>query len=139
MKQQPIKAFTLSEMMAVVIIIGILAAVIAPKFFKQVGAAESTAALQDIRKIEQAISLFRYDTGHFPEDLRELVREPDDVKRWNGPYLQSEPRDPWGNRYDYRVPGNDDREFDVWSNGRDGQEGGEGPDADIISWVDEED
>ncbi len=57
------------------------------------------------------------------------------TQQWNGPYLQSDPRDPWDNEYEYRVPGNDDRDFDVWSNGRDGQEGGEGADAEINCWT----
>lgn len=139
MSKQRKRAFTLIEMMAVVVIIGILAAVIAPKFFKQVGGAEITAAKQDIRTIEQAISLYRMDTGGFPDSLRDLVREPDDTRRWNGPYLPSEPKDPWGNRYELRVPGNDGRPFDVWSLGGDGQEGGEDDAADITSWNTDED
>lgn len=130
--------FTLVEMMAVVVIIGILAAIIAPKFFGQVGVAEAKAAKSDIRTIEQAISIFRLETGLFPESLRDLVKQPDDVSRWNGPYLPREPKDPWGNRYEYLVPGNDSRPFDVWSYGRDGQEGGDGADADITSWEEDE-
>jgi len=132
------RGFTLIEMMAVVVIIGILAAVIAPKFFGQVGQAEAAAAQQDIKQIEQAVTLYRFDTGNFPQDLRDLVREPDDVRRWHGPYLHNEPRDPWDNKYEYRNPGNDNREFDVWSLGRDGQEGGEGLDSDITSWKEED-
>ncbi|MCB1043084.1 MAG: type II secretion system major pseudopilin GspG [Acidobacteria bacterium] len=134
-----VKAFTLIEMMAVVVIIGILAAVIAPKFFHQVGSAEITAAKQDIRSIEQAISLYRMDTGGFPDTLRDLTREPDNVRRWNGPYLPHEPKDPWGNRYEYIAPGNDGRPFDVWSLGADGQDGGEDDAADITSWKTDED
>ena len=131
--------FTLVEMMAVVVIIGILAAIIAPKFFAQVGVAETTAARKDISTIDQAITIYRLETGDFPESIRDLVKEPDDVRRWNGPYLPKEPKDPWGNKYEYLIPGNDSRPFDVWSLGRDGQEGGEGPDADITSWEEEED
>jgi len=137
--KQPAPGFTLIEMMAVVVIIGILAAVIAPHLFQQVNVTEQTAALQDIRKIEQAISLYRYDSGNFPVSLSDLVHPPDENDRWRGPYLRAEPRDPWGKPYQYREPGQDAREFDVWSYGRDGAEGGDDLDADITGWIDDGD
>ena len=131
-------AFTLIEMMAVVVIIAILAAVIGPKFFGQVNKAQQVAAQQDIENLKKAITLFRFDTNRFPEELRDLVKRPDNDRGWNGPYLEKMPRDPWDNEYEYAVPGRDDREFDVWCLGADGKEGGEGLDADILSWSEDD-
>lgn len=135
------KAFTLVEMMAVVVIIGILAAVIAPKIFNQVNKTSVTAAKQDIESLSNAVTLYRLDTSKFPYELRDLLYEPDDVRNWNGPYLSKRkiPRDPWGNEYQYASPGNDGREFDIWSLGEDAQEGGDGLAEDITSWAGEED
>lgn len=127
-------AFTLVEMMAVVIIIGILAAIIAPKFFKQTDQAKINAAKTTLLKVESAIEMYRMQTSKFPEDLRDLVKEPEGVKGWNGPYLPKVPRDPWDVKLEYSYPGNHDTEYDLYSLGADGQEGGEGPDADITNW-----
>ena len=132
------QAFTLIEMMAVVVIIGILAAVIGPKLFNRVDEAQIVAARQTIATIEKQITIYRFNTNKLPESLRDLVKEPDNVKGWNGPYLDRTPKDPWGNEFEYRVPGNDDRSFDIWSYGADEQEGGEKNDADITSWHEEE-
>ncbi|CAM2067585.1 type II secretion system major pseudopilin GspG [Sulfidibacter corallicola] len=132
------RAFTLVEMMAVVVIIGILAAVIAPKFFGQVTSAQRRAAEADIKTLKQQITLFRFDHNRFPEGLEDLAKEPDNVKNWK-PYIERKAlRDPWGNPYEYRTPGDESREFDIWSLGADGKEGGEGDDADIKSWEDED-
>ncbi|MDJ0836277.1 MAG: type II secretion system major pseudopilin GspG [Acidobacteriota bacterium] len=132
------RAFTLVEMMAVVVIIGLLAAVIAPKFFNQVGKAQVTAAKQDIEQIKNAVTMFRFDTNKLPQELRDLRKDPE-LKGWNGPYLQKKPVDPWDNDYQYRAPGDNDREFDIYSFGADGKEGGEGMDADIVSWQEDDD
>ena len=140
MEQRRYKAFTLIEMMAVVVIIGILAAVVAPKFFGQVDRAKVVRVSKDIDTIKQAITLYRFNTGQWPEELRDLAKEPDGVTGWNGPYVENGKfRDPWDNKYEYRLPGNDGRDFDIWSYGQDGKEGGEGDDADITSWSDDED
>lgn len=132
------KAFTLVEMMAVVVIIGILAAFIAPKFFGQVDTAKITAAKTDIKKIEQAIQLYRMETGQMPEKIRDLVREPEDIRGWNGPYLDRELKDPWGNKYEFSVPGNDGRDYEIVCYGQDGREGGEKAAKDIKSWDEDE-
>ncbi len=132
------RAFTLVEMMAVVVIIGILAAVIAPKFFDQVNEAQIVRARQDIEALKKAATFFKFHTNKFPEELRDLVREPDNARGWKGPYIERLPRDPWDNEYQFRSPGNDGREFDIWSLGQDEKEGGEGMDADITSWVEDE-
>jgi len=132
------EAFTLVEMMAVVVIIGILAAFIAPKFFSQVDTAKVTAAKTDIKKIEQAIQLYRMETGQMPEKIRDLVREPEEIRGWNGPYLDKELKDPWGNKYEFTVPGNDGRDYEIICYGQDGREGGEKAAKDIKSWDEEE-
>lgn len=134
------QAFTLVEMMAVVVIIAILTAVIGPRFFGQLSKTEIVRAEKDIETIKQQVTLYRFDTNKFPEELSDLMREPDDAKGWNGPYIENKNglKDPWGKDYQYRVPGQDGREFDIWSNGPDGQEGGEGDAADITSWSEEE-
>lgn len=139
MKNRRLRAFTLLEMMAVVVIIAILAAVIGPKFFGQVNKAQTVRARKDIETLKQAVTLFKFHSNKFPTELRDLVVEPDDVRGWGGPYLEKKAfRDPWDNDYNYQMPGQNDREFDIWSYGQDGKEGGEGMDADIASWEDEE-
>ncbi len=139
MKTRRLQAFTLLEMMAVVVIIAILAAVIGPKFFGQVNKAQTVRATKDIETLKQAVTLYKFHTNKFPEELRDLVVEPDDVNGWGGPYLEKKAfRDPWDNDYNYQMPGGNDREFDIWSYGQDGREGGEGMNADIRSWEEED-
>lgn len=138
MKNTRAKAFTLIEMMAVVVIIAILAAVVAPKFFGQVGKAQQVTAKADIQKIKQAISLYKLDTGRFPDELHDLSSQPEDAKNWHGPYLEKKLKDPWHNDYQYRAPGQNGREFDIWSYGQDEKEGGEGESADVTSWEEDD-
>lgn len=138
MENRRTRAFTLVEMMAVVVIIGILAAVIVPKFLTQVDKSYGVRAQKDISAISQAITMYRLDTNQFPEQLSDLWNNNNDAVGYSGPYLEKgKVKDPWGNDYEYTVPGGDGRDFDVWSYGRDGQEGGEGADGDITSWTEE--
>lgn len=133
------RGFTLVEMMAVVVIIAILAAIIGPRIFSQVNKTQQVRAKQDIEAISRAISMFRLDTNQFPQDLKELQRNENDLKGWRGPYLKKASiKDPWDNNYQYITPGQDNRDFDIWSTGADGTEGGEGLNSDITSWDTEE-
>ncbi|WP_368564619.1 type II secretion system major pseudopilin GspG [Pseudoxanthomonas sp. UTMC 1351] len=126
--------FTLMELLVVVVIIGLLVALVAPRYFQQIGKSERTAAANQIDALRKAVDTYRMDVGHFPrpeEGLAVLVTKPDAEPRWNGPYLQKAvPADPWGNAYIYQVPGAT-ADYDVISYGKDGRPGGEGEDADI--------
>jgi len=128
------RGFTLMELLVVVVIIGLLVALVAPRYFQQIGKSERTAAANQIDALRKAVDSYRLDVGRFPrqeDGLRALVERPDGEARWNGPYLQrSVPLDPWGNAYVYTVPGAF-ADYDVLSFGRDGRPGGEGEDADI--------
>ncbi|MBU8975705.1 MULTISPECIES: type II secretion system major pseudopilin GspG [unclassified Lysobacter] len=126
--------FTLLELLVVVVIIGVLVAYVAPRYFQQIGKSERTAALGQIDALRKAIDAYWLDTGHFPSSelgLSSLTTRPEGEKKWNGPYLQGRvPPDPWGNAYVYRVPGTSG-DYDLFSYGKDGRPGGEGDDADI--------
>ncbi|UCG74184.1 MAG: type II secretion system major pseudopilin GspG [Chromatiales bacterium] len=130
--------FTLIEIMVVVVILGILAALIAPNVISRIDEAQITKVKQDIRALESALKLYRLDNFRYPttdEGLDALVTPPNDPNaRWpEGGYLDRLPRDPWDKPYAYLNPGNQG-EYDVYSLGRDGQQGGEGLDADIGNW-----
>jgi len=130
--------FTLIEIMVVVVILGILAALIAPNVISRIDDAQITKVKQDIRAMESALKLYRLDNFRYPstdEGLDALVTPPADPNaRWpEGGYLDRLPRDPWDRPYVYLQPGNQG-EYDVYSLGRDGQQGGEGLDGDIGNW-----
>jgi general secretion pathway protein G len=141
-QRPPARGFTLIEIMVVVTILGILAALIVPRVVGRTDDARVAAARQDIAQLMQALKLYRLDNGRYPsseQGLRALVEKPaiDPVpQNWkSGGYLDASSvrKDPWGNDYQYLNPGLHG-EIDVLSFGRDGQPGGEGPDADIGSW-----
>ena len=130
-KQQ---GFTLLELLVVIVIIGLLAGYVAPKYFSQVGKSEIQVARAQIESLEKALDQYRLDTRHYPtaeQGLEALVSKPSNEANWSGPYLKKAvPNDPWGHPYVYRVPGSKG-EFDLYSLGRDGKPGGSGEDADI--------
>jgi general secretion pathway protein G len=134
--------FTLVEMVVVVAIIAVLAAVVAPEVFKNVSDANASAARQQIELLGTALDSYRLDNHVYPttdQGLASLRTEPatgEKPPRWRGPYLRRAlPPDPWGRPYVYLSPGqHDPRGYDLYSLGRDGREGGEGEDADVTSW-----
>ncbi|QQE11151.1 type II secretion system major pseudopilin GspG [Planctomycetota bacterium] len=128
--------FTLIEILVVVVLIGVLMALVAPKFIGRIGQAKSAVAAQKIVSIESAISTFNLDYERYPENLRELIEKPADIEdaKWMPPSLKEKDLlDPWGNEIEYVFPGNHGY-FDLISYGADSQEGGEGDNADITNW-----
>jgi general secretion pathway protein G len=130
--------FTLLELLVVMVIIGLLASYVAPRFFEQVGKSEIKAARAQLDAFDKALATYRLDVGHYPsteQGLNALVDRPSDEAKWSGPYLaKAVPPDPWGHPYIYRVPGDGAHEFDLLSYGKDGQRGGSGENADISVW-----
>jgi len=133
------RGFTLVEILVVIIIIGMLAALVGPKLFGKVGMAKSKAAKAQIELFGTALDAFRLDAGRYPttdEGLKALREKPAGVDNWQGPYLPKEiPVDPWGRPYVYKSPG-DHGEYDLLSYGLDGVEGGDGENQDVTSWKD---
>lgn len=133
--------FTLIEIMVVVVILGLLAAIVAPNVIRRIDDAQIAKAKQDIRSFETALNLFRMDNFKYPsteQGLQALVAQPNDptIRNWKpGGYLSGGLRkDPWGNDYQYVNPGQHGLEYDLYTLGADGQEGGEGVNADIGNW-----
>ncbi len=132
--------FTLVEVLVVVVIIGMLAALVAPKVVGRGEEAKRTAAQVQIKEIEQSLDIYKLDSGMYPtteQGLEALVTKPTtspEPRRWkDGGYLKKIPVDPWGKEYVYRQPG-DHGDFDLFSCGADGEEGGEGDGKDITNW-----
>ncbi|NMG64160.1 type II secretion system major pseudopilin GspG [Azoarcus indigens] len=132
------RGFTLIEIMVVLVIMGVLAALVVPSLMERPDQARATAARQDVAAIMQALKLYRLDNGAYPsgtQGLRALVEKPASGKvpgNWR-PYLERLPNDPWGKAYQYLNPGTNG-EIDVFSLGADGEPGGEKANADIGSW-----
>lgn len=131
-----IRGFTLLELLVVIVIIGLLAGYVAPRYFSQVGKSEVQVARAQIDALEKALDLYRLDNRRYPtseQGLKALVDKPANEANWKGPYLKKTiPSDPWGNAYVYRQPGSKG-DFDLVSYGRDGKPGGTGEDADITN------
>ncbi|HXM80643.1 MAG TPA: type II secretion system major pseudopilin GspG [Burkholderiales bacterium] len=128
--------FTLIELLVVVVIIGLLAGLVAPRYFGQVGKSEINVARAQLDALEKALDQYRLDTGHYPSTelgLNALVTRPAAEPKWAGPYLRKDvPLDPWGKPYVYKAPG-EKGDFDLLSYGKDGQPGGIGENADLTN------
>ncbi len=129
--------FTLLELLVVMVIIGLLAGYVGPRYFAQIGKSETKAARSQIDALEKALEQYRLDTGHYPtteQGLNYLNARPANEPRWDGPYLKKNvPKDPWGNPYLYRQPG-EHGELDLFSYGKDAQPGGTGDAVDVTNW-----
>lgn len=132
-----VSGFTLLELLVVMVIIGLLAGYVGPKYFAQVGKSEIKVAKAQIVALDKALDQYRLDTGHYPtsdQGLAALNAAPPNEPKWDGPYLKKAvPQDPWGNPYVYRIPSEHGGDFDLYSYGKDGQPGGEGEAADIYN------
>lgn len=135
-----LSGFTLIEIMVVIVIIGLLAAFIVPTVIGKVDEAKVAKAKGDIQALEAALSIFYLDNSKYPtseQGLKALVQQPNDptIRHWKpGGYLERVSKDPWGNEYQYVLPGNHGKTYDLYSLGADGQPGGEGINADIGNW-----
>jgi general secretion pathway protein G len=126
--------FTLLELLVVLVILGLLAAFVAPRYFSQIGKSEAAVARAQIEAFDRALDQFRIDVGRFPtsaEGLGVLIERPPGATKWSGPYLKKGvPNDPWGRPYQYRAPGQKG-DYDIVSLGKDGLPGGSEENADI--------
>ena len=129
--------FTLLELLVVMVIIGLLAGYVAPRYFGQVGKSEVKVARAQLDAFDKALDQYRLDVGRYPsteQGLNALLTKPSNEARWSGPYLKKGvPPDPWGRPYIYKSPG-EHGDFDLVSLGKDGQPGGSGEAEDIKSW-----
>lgn len=134
----PQLGFTLLELLVVMVIIGLLASYVAPRYFDQIGKSEVKAARAQLDALDKSLGAYRIDTGHYPstaQSLRALVERPADEAKWAGPYLsKAVPSDPWGHSYIYRYPGDAGHDYELMTLGKDGQPGGTGDNADISIW-----
>jgi general secretion pathway protein G len=130
--------FTLLELLVVIVIIGLLAGLVAPRYFDQVSKSNTKIARAQIDSLEKALDQYRLDVGMYPTTelgLAALNARPQNLEKWAGPYLKKAvPPDPWGARYIYKAPG-DHSDYDLSSLGSDGQAGGSGEAADVTSWT----
>ena len=126
--------FTLVELLLVLVILALIAGLVLPGIIGKAEGAKVRATSSQISRLSMSVETFYLDTGTTPDSLEELVSEPGDVTGWNGPYVKNSLlKDPWGKVYQFRNPG-EHGDFDIYSYGADGQQGGEGMNADITSW-----
>lgn len=134
LSSHPQQGFTLVELLLVLVILALIAGLVLPGIISKAEGAKVRAASSQISRISLSVENFYLDTGTTPDSLADLVNEPSGVSGWNGPYIKNSIlKDPWGKEYQFRSPG-DHGDFDVFSYGADGQQGGEGNNADITSW-----
>src|SRR5262245_3567921 len=135
--QKTNKGITLIELLVVMVIIAMFATLVGSRLFRNVEKGRQTVAKEQITQFESNLDIYRLDVGRYPsteEGLQALRARPSGVENWDGPYLKKDvPMDPWGQPYVYRFPGQHG-DFDLFSFGADGQEGGEGDAADIKNW-----
>lgn len=130
------KGFTLIEILVVMVMIAMLAALVAPRLFPKLGKGKQSAAKAQIELLDQALDQFRLDVGRYPttQESLSVLSTNTNIEKWDGPYLKKGlPNDPWGHPYNYQCPGTHG-EYDLFTHGRDGAQGGEGEDKDIGNW-----
>jgi general secretion pathway protein G len=129
--------FTLIELLVVIVVLGLLVGLVGPRLFGRVGQSKTAAARAQIELLGAALDQYRLDVGAYPnaaQGLEALQTNPN-LASWNGPYLRkSVPRDPWGNPYKYRCCPGQHGDYDLWTEGADNAPGGEGENADVVSW-----
>ncbi len=126
-----VKGFTLIELLITIVILGLLASIVAPEMFGKVDSSKKKTAYAQMQSLESAINTYRLDVGQYPASLAELRQSTQ--SGWDGPYLpKSIPKDPWGSEYVYRTPGDDGNPFYLASLGKDGTQGGDGDNEDIV-------
>lgn len=132
------RGFTLLELLVVMVIIGLLASYVGPKYFSQIGKSEIKVARAQIDALDKALAQYRIDQGHFPtteQGLGALIAMPSGEPKWGGPYLsKAVPSDPWGRSYLYKCCPGEHGDFDLYSFGKDGVAGGTGEQGDITNW-----
>ncbi len=132
------RGFTLIELLVVLVVLGLLAGLVGPQVMKHLGDSKTRTAKLQIEELAAVLDMSRIDANRYPtteEGLKALVERPAGLASWNGPYLRKRtlPQDPWGNAYHYRSPG-EHGDFDLYSLGVDGKEGGSGESRDVVSW-----
>ena len=137
-KRKKGNGFTLIELLIVMVIIGLLGALVVPKFIGRIGESKQITTKAQIELLSTALEMYKLDTGKYPpqgEGLKALINKPGEVNNWKGPYLKKNviPKDPWGAEYVYKHPG-EHGDYDILSYGADGNEGGTDEDADVVSW-----
>lgn len=126
--------FTLIELLIVMAILALLAGIVGPSLWNKLGGAKRDVAATQIKNIEVTLDSYRLDMGKYPETLDELVKDTTGKSRWNGPYIKSIPLDPWEEKYQYQIPGKNNKDYDLSSFGSDAQQGGDGENKDITNW-----
>jgi general secretion pathway protein G len=132
------RGFTLIELLVVLVILGLLGSIVGPRVMKYLSKAKTDSARLQIQDFAATLDHYKLELGRYPttdEGLKALVEQPSNAEGWNGPYLKKKevPKDPWGNEYSYRFPGQHG-EFDLYSLGADNAEGGDGENKDVASW-----